>query len=743
MLGGVRNIALLGMLVGLALGLSHFERRGVAWLTLGYMFVFFVWQWLGIIEFKDDQTYLGEQLLILFGRLFTNFGEFFAGRAVTDQFLILIFLCIPYWFASLYSGYQLTRYSHYLGSILPHGVLMFMVHILHYTSRDYTWMFGIYLFLALLLLSRQNFLADQKKWVREHVQISSTSGVDISSTAMIVAGVMVVLAWGVPYVLPATAQGREFWQKNVHEWVSGESFDKLLASINKEKQPKPRTFQTEMALGVRTPQSDLVVFQVYVPNNADEYPRFYWRGQVFDYYEDGRWRITGQSEARRESTSGDFEIPDIGNRKRLGFTFDWFVDGQPILYTPSQPVWVNQNTILLYSGIPAEGESTTLGSEEDPLLDIMALRASPSLKAGDVYRAFSYAVNPIISELQTASENYPSWVTEKYLELPEDFSPRIRALAEEITAPYENPYDKSMAITEYLRQEITYSGSISFPNETVDQLEYFLFEEKRGFCNYYASTQVLMLRSIGIPARLAVGYAQGEANIQNSIYVVRERDLHAWPEVYFPEYGWVEFEPTGNQDPLERPLEREEVIRPVVTPGSNPIRNLPLGEDELPQEELDPLDNASATAQVRVMLTVLAWLGGAFVILTVMVLKKRLAPNVSTAAVLRRAIERSGLKLPRWVFHWLSIASLPPIERHFQSINTSLKWMKKPQPIHATAVERANALKRALPNASDSIDSLLQEHLAQAFSPHGGAEAPARRAAWDILFKALQEKLKF
>jgi len=743
MLGRVRNIALLGMLVGLALGLSRFKRRGVVWLSLGYMVVFFIWQWLGIIQFKDDQTYLGDQLLILFGRLFTNFNEFFAGRAVEDQFLILILLCIPYWFASLYSGYQLTRYSNYLGSVLPHGILMFLVQILHYTTRDYTWMFGVYLFIALLLLSRQKFLADQKKWAREHVQVSSTSGLDMSSTAMLVAGVMIVAAWGVPYVLPSTAQGREFWQNNVHEWFSGERFDKMFASINKEKQPKPRTFQTEMALGVRTPQSDLVVFQVYVPNNAEEYPRFYWRGQVFDEYVNGRWRITGQSEARRESTGGDFEIPDIDNRKRLGFTFDWFVDGQTLLYTPSQPVWVNHDAILLYSGIPAESENTTIDSEEDPLLDVMALRASPILNSGDVYRAFAFAANPIVSELQAAGESYPSWVTEKYLQLPQGFSPRIRALAEEITAPYETPYDKSVAITEYLRQEIAYAGTISFPDESVDQLEYFLFDGKRGFCNYYASAQVLMLRSVGIPARLAVGYAQGEPNVQNSIYVVRERDLHAWPEVYFPGYGWVEFEPTGNQNPLERPQERDEVIRPIATPGNNPIRPLPLGEDDLPLEELDPQGNASAAALVRVMLTALTWLGGAFVILAVIVLKKRLAPDVSTASMLKRAIERSGLKPPRWVFHWLFIASLPPIERYFQSINTSLKWMKKTQPIHATAVERAQALKKALPTAADSIDRLLQEHLAQAFSPHGGAEAPARRAAWDIIFKALQEKLKF
>ena len=150
----------------------------------------------------------------------------------------------------------------------------------------------------------------------------------------------------------------------------------------------------------------------------------------------------------------------------------------------------------------------------------------------------------------------------------------------EITTAYHNPYDKAAAITNYLRSEIEYAPSVSFPEGTVDRLEYFLFEGKQGFCNYYASAEVLMLRSVGVPARLAVGFAQGEPNLQRTFYTVRERDAHAWPEVYFPGYGWIEFEPTGNQAPIERLLEREEQPDVSLDPAINPSN-----PEELAQEE--------------------------------------------------------------------------------------------------------------------------------------------------------------
>ena len=135
----------------------------------------------------------------------------------------------------------------------------------------------------------------------------------------------------------------------------------------------------------------------------------------------------------------------------------------------------------------------------------------------------------------------------RYLQLPDSFSARIRELAQQITAEEQTPFDKALAITRYLRENIVYETNISALPEGKDPLEWFLFDSQKGFCNYYASAEVLMLRSIGVPARLSVGFAEGEAIEGSDRFQVKYGDSHAWPEIYFPGYGWVEFEPTASQ----------------------------------------------------------------------------------------------------------------------------------------------------------------------------------------------------
>lgn len=730
----VRNVAVIGFCFGLGLGYSHYQKRGITLLVLGYTLVILTWQWLGAIAFEDEKILLLERLAILFGKLFTSVKELIAGRPVEDQFFFVTLMSIPYWCASLYSGFQLTRHANFLAVILPNGVLMFIVHVYHYTTRDYTWMFGIYLFLALILLSRLKYNADRKKWVQERVQVSSESGLDITNTTITVAAVMILLAWGTPYVIPPTAEGLEFWHNTYGKIFPPNRFENLFASVEKEGQPKPRNFQTELTLGTRIPQSDLVVFQVYTPQSSSEFPRMYWRGQVYDQYEKGRWQTTSEDEVRRDAADGDFQIPDEGFRRRLSFTFDVRTEGQTILYTAPQPIWVNQTSIMLYSSLPGS-------PEQEPVFDIMALRASPVLQAGDLYRNSALLANPTISELQEAGSNYPDWVLEKYLQLPDDLSPRIRELALDIAYPYNNPYDITEAVTNYLRTEIQYASIIYLPSDTVDPLDHFLFELKKGYCNYYASAEVVMLRSLGIPARLAVGYAQGEANLQNSLYVVRERDLHAWPEVYFPKYGWVEFEPTVNQDPLKRPETREE--RPVAAPFINPVNpQEPIEEELTPTPEPTTEEQSSGATLLELLIIIMPWFGGVSFILLLVVLKRRFAPNVTAASMLKRAVEHSGWTPPKWFTRWLVFIELTPIERHFHSINIGLAWMKQPQPVHVTAAERAWILKHLLPSASASIETLLDQLQAQLFSPQGGNDSVSRRAGWHILYTVLQKRLK-
>ncbi|HCR70853.1 MAG TPA: hypothetical protein DIW23_05370 [Anaerolineae bacterium] len=732
----IRNLSIFGLFVGLALGQSKFQKRTVILLSIAYMIVFFIWQWLWFIDFSKEQTYLGEQLLILFGRIFTNINEFFAGREIDDQFFVMALLCFPYWFVGLYSGYQMTRHANVLASVLPAGVLMFIVHNYHYTTKQYGWMFGVYLFLVLLFVSRQKFIKDKIKWVKERVIFSQESGLDITSTTLYLSLAVIAFAWFIPYTLPARAEAREAWKETFGDWFSGERFENMFSSINKEKKPQPRNFQTELSLGTQTSQSDAVIFLVYTTPSAQEFPRLYWRGQIYDYFENNKWSVTSQAESRYNST-GDLEIPDTQNRTRLSFTYDVYTEGQFVLYSASQPISINHNAIILHSTISDENVN-------EETLDIMALRASPPLEAGDLYRTNALMANPLISELQNAGDDYPDWVKEKYLQLPDDFSPLIRDLALEITAQANTPFNKATAITNYLRSEITYAPAISIPDDVTDPLEYFLLEKKQGFCNYSATAQVLMLRSIGIPARLAVGYAQGEANVQNSIYTVRERDLHAWPEVYFPEYGWIEFEPTGNQAPLTRPEEREERasnINPFV-----PNRNLPLEEEEqLPLE----IEANEEDAEIQPLLTQsqMRWfsLSTGIIVLGLIgfFIKRRYAPDKSMALILKNTFEKWNWKIPDWLNQFLTWANLPSIERNFHAINTSLQWMGISQPIHATAVERAKALQKKLPSANDSIEVLLREHQSALFSSRGGDEKLARRAAWNILTQTISARLKF
>jgi hypothetical protein len=149
-------------------------------------------------------------------------------------------------------------------------------------------------------------------------------------------------------------------------------------------------------------------------------------------------------------------------------------------------------------------------------------------------------------------------------------------LARTLTEPFPTVYEKTKAVESYLRG-ITYDDKIPAPGAGVDPLEYFLFEIQRGYCDYYASAMATMLRSVGIPARTASGYAEGSYDEESNLYYVTASDAHTWVEVYFPDYGWVEFEPTAGESELNRPVGDEPGSEADPLGSSNPVTttNLP------------------------------------------------------------------------------------------------------------------------------------------------------------------------
>jgi hypothetical protein len=159
-----------------------------------------------------------------------------------------------------------------------------------------------------------------------------------------------------------------------------------------------------------------------------------------------------------------------------------------------------------------------------------------------------------ISETQIRSANteYPNWITTQYLNLPQDFPDRVKDLALDLTKSQPTAYDKAIAIETYLRS-YPYTLEVPLPPEEQDVSDYFLFDLKKGYCDYYATSMVVLARAAGLPARLVIGYASGLYDSEQNRYIVTEADAHSWVEIFFPEFGWIEFEPTGGQSPIMRP----------------------------------------------------------------------------------------------------------------------------------------------------------------------------------------------
>ena len=157
------------------------------------------------------------------------------------------------------------------------------------------------------------------------------------------------------------------------------------------------------------------------------------------------------------------------------------------------------------------------------------------------YEAESQLSEPDADELRLAP-NLPLSSMQPYLKLP-PLDPRIPRLAAEITADAPSNYDKALAVERYLSGHFGYT--LELPRTLPpDPLANFLFERKKGHCEYFASSMAVMLRSLGIPSRIITGFRGGEFNDLTGQYVVRASDAHSWVEAFFPGSGWVSFDPT-------------------------------------------------------------------------------------------------------------------------------------------------------------------------------------------------------
>ncbi len=201
----------------------------------------------------------------------------------------------------------------------------------------------------------------------------------------------------------------------------------------------------------------------------------------------------------------------------------------------------------------------------------------------------------LYSELKNPTEEMDPFIQERYLQLPDTLPTRVRELAAEIVIGKETPYDKARAIEMYFRQNgFQYSTeNVAIPAENQDYVDQFLFDTKIGYCDNFSTSMVVLLRSIGIPARWVKGFAGGdvvETNGAMKEFEITNNDAHSWVEAYIPNVGWVNFEPTiGFNNPRS--------INYDMETNTNQQEELTIDEETEPDEEIEEKEEEQKKAK--------------------------------------------------------------------------------------------------------------------------------------------------
>jgi len=509
-----------------------------------------LWPWRGTPEFETYvkiASALFASVAVLTTRFIAWFWSLASSERIVDPIAVAIFWSSVTWGVSVWAAWIVRRLHKPLLALLPAGVLF--AGTLNYV-RTGTFYFLPFLSATLLLLAYDHFGLKTSQWDAHQLDYFEDIGLDFSFFVGALTLMLSMVAWMTPSVSISTIV--EKTQALVQ--TSAEDTDQTRQAFGLQRSEGGSSLLSEAFSSSGLPRQNLlgsgpelsqeVVFLVSVDGLSEQLaadrslnvPRYYWRGLTFDRYTGRGWL----------STDGGLVDYSAGVPANEG-TY-------PFQRTVGQ-------TVQFYDSSNPERERLVFVAGELVTVDrgYSAAWHSPQDLYGAVVHAAQYQATSLVNkidarELRQAAGIYPDWVTQRYLQLPEDIPARVLALSRELTASEPTPFDRARTIEGYLRT-IPYSLDIPAPPPGREVSDYFLFDLKKGYCDYYATAMVVLARAAGLPARLVTGYASGDYDVEHGRYVVTAADAHSWVEVYFQGLGWVEFEPTGGLPGLDRPAQ--------------------------------------------------------------------------------------------------------------------------------------------------------------------------------------------
>lgn len=437
----------------------------------------------------------------------------------------------------------------------------------------------------------------------------------------------------------------------------------------------------------------------------------YWRGIDLYAVSNGAWEVGESDTIASDLSANQLAATDpYLSRRIVHATVKVLGASQNTIFWPGDPIRV---------GIASQvrGEQVNPGGGILPVGSVDGAYARSPVALNNTYIVDASVSVASEDQLRTAGTNYPSIVNRltnrRNLGGAQVIDPRIKTLAEQVTAGQATVYDKVKAIQDYLRTNYRYQLAVSPPPRLGDPDAFFLFGSKVGYCEYFASSMGEMVRSLGIPVRLADGYGPGiteqagtgerppaAGSVRN---LIRAADAHTWVEVFFPPYGWIPFEPTP--DPLYPPLDRSAVDAPQVNPGV-----------VAPPAVVKPATSPTGQGQGG---ATLVGLGAAAAVVFLLVL-------AAAGALVARGPAKLGTPEAVWRrLGWLAARQGAP---------------RRPTD---TPIEFARRLGREIPSVAPAIADLGRAYTQWCYRQGGIAESERERAeaAWGTVRRALLREL--
>ncbi len=298
-----------------------------------------------------------------------------------------------------------------------------------------------------------------------------------------------------------------------------------------------RGFTETLDTSVRGGLGDDIVMRVRSPEPA------FWRGQTFTDFDGRTWTVSPDVGRPNEGPS-IIVVPTLGDNvnpaiptEELVQTYFLEADLPNVVFAAARPDTVIFDGTLWTRPDGALRSDVTLGEGSAYTVVSHRARVTPDLlrAQGDVAEVFAAIDDPRADELLAP-----------YLAVPTSTTQRTIDLADHLSPPGRSTYDTVLAYQDWLGANTVYDLDAPVPSDRVDAVDDYLFVSQRGFCEQIASALTIMLRTQGVPARLATGYLPGERDRVSGVWKVRASDAHAWVEVWFPDTGWQAFDPTAD-----------------------------------------------------------------------------------------------------------------------------------------------------------------------------------------------------